>query len=156
MHLSSQASVNFNVKPFHSGGKKHKIEALVLRKITSNMPSCSMAFNQDWKHLSNLKLADLEFGVPGSMDILLGADVFSGTVLHSRWFGPSGSPSALKTTFSWVLAGSVQAAGIQSQQQEDNCCHAITSPDDILRRFGEVDRTTIYSSLSCSPRNRLL
>ena len=107
MHLSSQTYVNFTVKPVHSGRKTHKIEAFVLRKITSNIPSCSVAFNKDWKYLSNLTLADPEFGVPGSVDILLGADVFSRTVLHDRRFGPSGSPSAIKTTFGWVLAGSV-------------------------------------------------
>ena len=60
MHLSPQASVNFTVKPVHSGGKTQKIEVLVLRKITSNIPSCSVAFNHDWKHLSNLTLADPE------------------------------------------------------------------------------------------------
>ena len=69
MHLSSQALVNFTVKPVHSGGKTHKIEALVLQKIMSNIPSGSVAFNKKWKHLSNLTLADPEFGVPGSMDI---------------------------------------------------------------------------------------
>ena len=75
MDLSSQAFVNFIVKTVHSGGKTHKIETLVLRKITLNIPSSSVAFNKDWKHLSNLTLAYPEFGVPGSMDILLGADV---------------------------------------------------------------------------------
>ena len=71
VHLSLQTSVDFSVKPVHSGGKTHKIEALIFRKITSNIPSCSVAFNQDWKQLSNLTLADPEFGVPGSVDILL-------------------------------------------------------------------------------------
>ena len=99
MHLSSQTSVNFTMKPVHSGEKMHKIEALVLRKITLNIPSCSVAFSKDWKHLSNLTLADPEFGVPGSMDILLGADVFSHMVLHGRRFGPSESLPAINTTF---------------------------------------------------------
>ena len=62
----------------------HKIEALVLREITSNIPSCTVTFNQDWKHLANLSLADPEFGVTGSVDTLLGADVFSCTVFHGR------------------------------------------------------------------------
>ena len=107
MHLSSQTSVNFTVKPVHSGGETHKIEALALCKITSNIPSCSVAFYQDWKHLSILTLADPEFGVPGSVDILLGEDVFSCIVHHNWQFGPSGSPLSIKTTFSWVLTSSV-------------------------------------------------
>ena len=54
MHLSSQVSVNLTVSPVHSGGKTHKVEALVLREIMSNIPSCSVASNKDWKYLSNL------------------------------------------------------------------------------------------------------
>ena len=107
-----QVSVNFTVKPVHSRGKTHKIEVLILQRITLNIPSCSVAFNQDWKHLSNVILADPEFGVPGSMDVLLEAYVFSPMVLHGRWFGPSGSPSAIKATFGWVLAGSVRIVGM--------------------------------------------
>ena len=145
MHLSSQ---NFTVKPVRSGGKTNKIEALVLRKITSNVPSCFVAFDKDWKHLSNLKLADPEFGVRGSVDILIGADVFSCTVLHSQRFGPSGSPSAIKTTFSWVLAGSVWTMGTQSQQ--DFGCLATTSPVDFLKWFWEADDYNLQQPLLSS------
>ena len=127
----------------------HKIEALVLHKITSNIPSCSVPFNKNWKHLSNVTLADPEFRVPGSMDIVLGVDVFSHTKIHSRWLGPSGSPSAIKMTFGWVLAGSVHAAGMQSQQ-EDNCCFTVTSPDDVLRRFWEVEDYDLQQPLLSS------
>ena len=87
------------------------------------------------EHLPNLTFADPEFGVPDRVDILLRVDVFSHTVLHSWRFVPSESPMAIKTTFGWVLVDFVQAAGIQSQQQEDNCCLAISSPDDLLRKF---------------------
>ena len=95
------------VKPVHSGGKTHEIDALLIRTITSNIPSCSVTINKDWKHLSNLILADLGFGVPGSVDILLSANVLSRTVFHGWRFVTSGSPSAIRTTFGWVLAGSV-------------------------------------------------
>ena len=105
----------------------------------SSIPSCSVVFNKDWKQFSNFTLADPEFGVPGSVDILLGADVFSHTVLHGRWFAPSETPSAIKTTFGWILAGSVLAEGIQSEQLEDNSFLAVTFPDDLLKRFWEVE-----------------
>ena len=85
MHLSSQESVNFTVSRVHSEGKTHKIEALAFCKIMSNIPSFSVAFNKNWKHLSNLTLADSEFGVPGSVDILLGADEF-----HAQCFTAGG------------------------------------------------------------------
>ena len=100
MHLTLQVSVNFTVKSVYSGGETHKIEELALRKITSNIPSCSVAFDKDWKDLSNITSAELEFEEAGSVKILLGANVSSRMVLHGQRFGRSGSPSA-------ILAGSV-------------------------------------------------
>ena len=88
-------------KPVYFGGKTHKVEVLVLWKIMSNIPSCSVAFNWDWKHLSNLTLANPEFGVAGNVDIFLGADVFTHSASRPA-VGPSGSPSAIKMTFGWV------------------------------------------------------
>ena len=71
----------------------------------------------------DLELADLDFGTPCSIDILLGAEIFSRTVLYGQQFGPLGTPSAFKTTFGWVLAGTIN--GIKSKQ--------------ILRQFEEVE-----------------
>ena len=85
-------------------GKVHSIKALVLPKITSNAPAYAVSIMQEWKHLAGLFLADANYGTPGAVNLLLGADVL---VLHDQQFGPSGSPSALKTQFGWVLAGSI-------------------------------------------------
>ena len=67
-------------------------------------------------------------------------------VLHHWWFGRSGYPSAIKTTFSWVLAGSIRAVGIQTQQQ-GNCYFAIASPDEFLKRFWEVEDYNLQQPL---------
>ena len=76
---------------------------------------------RDWKHLTRLSLADPDYGTPGVVDVLLGADVFSRVVLHGRRFGTPGSPSAFKTQFGWVLTGTVGHANRRK------CCHfAIT------------------------------
>ena len=77
-----------------------------------------MAFDKHGKHLFNLTLADPESGVPDSKDILLGADMLSRMVLHGQWFGPSESPSAIKTTFGWLLAGSVRTVGTQKSTRQ--------------------------------------
>ena len=148
MHLSSQISVNFTVEPVRCGGKMHKIDVLVVQKVTSNIPSCSVAFNKDWKHLSNLALADPGFGIPSSVNTLLGADVFSRAVLHGQQFGPSGSLLAIKTTFGWVLAGSVRATRIQNQQE--NCCLTNTSPNDFLKQFWKVENYNLQQPLLSS------
>ena len=80
--------VNFKITSLGSKGKTPDVEALVLPKITSVLPSHRIPFSRKWKHLRNLLLADLDFGTPGTIDLLLGADVFSPAVLHGRRFGP--------------------------------------------------------------------
>ena len=75
----------------------------MLPKVTTNLPFCPVPFNHRWKHLSNIHLANPNFGTTGSVDLLLGADVFSGTMLHGWRFGLLRSPSAFKTCFGWVL-----------------------------------------------------
>ena len=101
MQLSSRGSVDFHIKSTHAKGRTLKLEALVLPKITSDVPSYNVAFDSKWKNLADLELADPDFETPGSIDILLGADIFSRTVLHGRRSSPSGTPSAFKTTFGW-------------------------------------------------------
>ena len=40
------------------------VEAVVLHKVTTNVPSTSVLFDDNWKHLSNLQLVDPDFGTP--------------------------------------------------------------------------------------------
>ena len=54
-----------------------------------------------------LSLADPDYGMQGSVDPLLGVDMFSRVVLHGWPFGPSRYPPAFKTEFGWVLTGTV-------------------------------------------------
>ena len=64
------------------------IEAVVLPKLTTQLPACSVNLNPRWKHLRGLDLEDPVFGAPRCIDVLLGADVFSSILLHGRRKGP--------------------------------------------------------------------
>ena len=101
--LSSCGMVDLNIS--NHCGKTLVVEAVVLPKVTTNWSSCLVQFNRKWKHLSNIHLADTDFGTSASVDLLLGADALSPTMLHGQQFGPSGSSSAFQTCFSWVLVG---------------------------------------------------
>ena len=86
-------------------GKTLVMEVIMLPKVTTDLPSHPVPLNCKRKHLSNIHLADPDFGTSGSVHLLLGANVLNCT-MHNGWqFGPSGSPFALKTCFGWVLAG---------------------------------------------------
>ena len=107
VHSSSRRVVNFKMSPTTHRGKVMAVEAVVLPKVTTNLPSTSVLFDNNWKHLSNLQLADPDFGTSGNIGLILGANVFSRAVLYGQQFGPPGSPSAFKTVFRWVLAGTI-------------------------------------------------
>ena len=102
---SSNVTIKLGVLPVFNGWKILPMEALVLLEITVDPFECK------WKLLACLPLADSDFRVSASIDILLGADVFSCTILHGQQFGPQVMPSAINTHFSWYwLVPSVTVA----------------------------------------------
>ena len=119
------------------------VEAVVLPKITTELPSLPVALSPKWKHLSGLRLADPEFGKPGPIDILLGVDVFSQSILHGRRRGPPGSPFALETRFGWVLSGVINPEC--PQHQVVSCLSSVHMDNDFLRRFWEVESCNVQS-----------
>ena len=84
----------------------------------------------------DISLADPDFSIPGNIDLLLGAPIFSCTLLHGRRFSPSGTPHAFKTWFKWVLAGVIHSH--QWQDQTGTCCFFTTSVDDLLKQILEI------------------
>ncbi len=132
-----QSVVRFGVSPMSSTGERLEVEAIVLPKVTSELPVHPVPFSQTWHHLSGIALADPDFGVSGKVDILLGIDVFSDALLHSRRFGSAGSPTAFETRFGWVLAGAVDCGQRPSQVVSNHV--AVLSTDDLLRRFWETE-----------------
>lgn len=91
-----------------------RVEAIILPKVTSDLPLCPIPFSRDCHHLSGISLADPGFGSPGAVDVLLGVDVFSDVLLHGRQFGSPGTPSAFETRFGWVLAGAIGSVQVPS------------------------------------------
>ena len=102
--VANQKSLKVN----RLSGPRWKVEAAVLPRITTKLPASPVSFDTNWRHLSGLRLADPEFGVPGYIDLLLGVDMFSRVVRQGRRQGPPGSPMAIKTCFGWVLSGTVR------------------------------------------------
>ena len=104
---------------------------------TTDLPTQPIAYDECWKHLTGLQLADPNFEKPGHIDILLGADTFSQSVCHGRQYGPVGSPTAFSTCFSWVLAGSV--CGNHWQNEEGTCFVSTTACDSLLKTCLKVE-----------------
>lgn len=134
---TTQSIVNVSVSSIWGPSQVFELEAFVLPKITCDLPLRPVSLDANWHHLSGVKLADPDFGTPGCIDLLIGADLFSSVVLNGRRQGPRGTPSAFETAFGWVLSGNVDGG---HSTPHVVTLHATTvSGDDLLRKFWEVE-----------------
>ena len=112
--------------------------AIVIPKVTCNLPTHPIPFNSQWNHLKDLALADPEFGMPSRIDVLLGVDVFVEAMRHGRWKGPPGSPTGLETMFGWVLCGNTEQ-DILHPSSVTTYHTLVEAGDDILQKFWEIE-----------------
>ena len=77
--LQSIASLKVSSK--QSPHKKMEVSAIVVPRVTCDLPLRPVTFDPSWTHLDDLPLADPDFGRPGKIDLLLGIDVFIETIL---------------------------------------------------------------------------
>ena len=118
----TRGSVSFTVSNVRGTGKQIHVEhAFVLPKVTTDMPASPIDSISQRKHLTGLELADPEYGTPGRVDALLGADYYGEVLLHGQPWGPRGTPYAQKTCFGWVLARPLESR-IPDQQRTPTAC----------------------------------
>ena len=134
--------------------KEISVTAVIVPRITYNLPLKSMELDAKWKHLSNIQLADPGFGSPGKIDLLLGVDIFIAILLNGRLFGLLGSPAALETDLGWVLAGGAGAGHSTANSISSNHISILTG-DDLLRKFWEIDGPRQYPMMF-TPQEKLV
>ena len=122
--------------PVSGIGRKFSITAIVVPKVTCDLPVRPVPFELSWNHLSNISLSDNAFGQPGRIDALLGIDVFIDCLLEGRLIVPPGSPTAFETAFGWVLGGLINSKA---------CSHTVSSDvtvsclNNSIRKFWEIE-----------------
>ena len=109
-----------------------------------------MPLNREWEHVKGLRLAEPEFGKPGKIDLLLGVETFVDIVRHGRRRGHHGSPTAIETSFGWVLAGNTN---IQDTDTVPPHHVAVLTGDDLLRQFWELEERFVAHS-TLTPQER--
>ncbi|XP_071579232.1 uncharacterized protein [Temnothorax nylanderi] len=121
------------------------IEATVLFRITSPLPTNRIAA-EAWSHLKGLPLADPEYHLPGSIDILLGAESFVSVLRDGRRTGKKGEPDAFNTVFGWVLMGAVSPSlKVQSLHSFATTLESIDAAVGHLWKLEEVPEHSPYS-----------
>ena len=142
---SSRHIATFNVSSLHSPHRKLNMSAVIVPRVTCDLPLHPTPLDRKWDHLARIQLADPGFGDPGRIDLLLGVKVFAEVMRHGQRLGPSGSPLALETEFGWVLAGGTDSCSPTAQITTHHV--SAVSGDDILRQFWEVEEKPVPHSL---------
>ncbi|KOB64170.1 Uncharacterized protein OBRU01_24464 [Operophtera brumata] len=129
------------------------IKALTLPTICGKMPA--MKLNKStWKHVQHLPLADPECHLPATIDILLGAEIFSSLLLNGVVSGGPNKPSALNTVFGWLLTGNVECLNphhgetrtfFLSNKTADNIDACLNNE---LKKFWELENVPICTKLT--------
>lgn len=145
-----QTITSFAISAVKSPNSKIEVTALIVPRLTTDLPHHPISYSLAWNHLSDVDLADPHFGQPGKIDVLLGVDIFAQVLRDGRRTGPSGSPVAFETEFGWVLAGEVDSSAVPHSHITSH--HVmVEGGDDILRKFWEVEQQP-FSESTLSPQ----
>ena len=73
---SARSLTNFKVSSLYSPSKTFDITAIIVFRVTCDLPLHPVPSQAGWSHLSGIKLTDPDFGTPGKIDLLLGVETF--------------------------------------------------------------------------------
>ena len=87
----------------YSPSRVFNVSAVIVPKVTCDLLLHSIPSSVRGKHLSGLRLVDLEFGTPGWIDLLLGVESFVEVMCNGWRIGAPGTPVDFKTHLGWYL-----------------------------------------------------
>ena len=144
---------NLRISSTRANSKKMDLTAVVVPKVTCDLPINPIPFDTSWSHIDGLDLADPSFGEPGRVDLLLGIDVCMEVMCHGRRTGPKGSPSALQTEFGWVLGGKSSIPAASHHLVAHTMSQSTVHGDEILKKFWEIEEAPT-NTLSMTPQEQ--
>ena len=133
---SLQAITNLPISSTPTGCK-FNLTAIVVPRVTCDLPVHPISFSSTWNHLDDISLADPDFGCPGKVDLLLGVDIFTEALLHGRQIGPPGTPVAFETVFGWVLASPTTQPTPETYVTSHHTL--ATAGNDLLRKLWDIE-----------------
>ncbi|XP_022161164.1 uncharacterized protein LOC111027210 [Myzus persicae] len=128
--------VHCQAQPRFSPEPVFNFDAWVFPSITAEMPRhpLSRSIAEKYQHLA---LADPSFINPGTIDVLLGADLFAQILNGKRVSVGDAFPAAFGTVFGWTVIGPVS---ISSSNVSVSCHASLTaSVETLLERFWALE-----------------
>jgi len=126
---------------------REKIECVVLPTITQRLPQRVIPI-QNVAIPKNIKLADPNFNIPATIDMLIGAEVFWKILCAGQIKQSKSQPILQKTHFGWVISGPIADADARSIQANNFHVALLDDLNYLLKRFWEVEHTIAASPLS--------
>nr|XP_012232430.1 PREDICTED: uncharacterized protein LOC105678032 [Linepithema humile] len=144
--------VHFKLKPHFNSTFECVISAHVLPTITSSIPTTEIS-NETWTHLQRLQLADPQYSVPGSIDILLGADTYSHLLTEGIIKDKINLPVAQSTSLGWIISG---PTGQTTPRQSLQSYHVINHEElsNLMQRFWELESIPTIQTSSLTPEEQ--
>lgn len=134
--VTTKSMVTLTIHSTKDDTSYFEVNAYVLKKLTSLLPS--REFSQDtWPSSIQLDLADPNFHKPGSIDILLGADVHAHIILEG--LHKYNSLIAVNSRLGWLISGKVSQTDAAAQEHNMIVTHTKVEADQLLRRFWEIE-----------------
>lgn len=139
-HMQTSANLGgltCEVSPIDNPTSTFKLDAVILEKICTPMPHINLEPNS-FSHISHLQLADPEFNISSSVDLLLGADIFPLILQNGRIEGHEQEPSAINTVFGWILMGRIKCLTNNPITTLFSSLDTLCL-DDTLKKFWELE-----------------
>jgi hypothetical protein len=146
-HASIQGISNVNTATHHSVSihlrSRHTnwhntLDCAILSNITGTTPSTKLDI-RSWKIPKDIKLADEQFDQPGTIDLLIGAELFYEMLLPGRQTCPGNYPVLQETVLGWTLSGRTPTTSAQKEPQHTFLLREDNSLEHNLNRFWEVE-----------------
>lgn len=136
--VTTKSMVTLTVHSTKHNASTFQVNAYVLKKLTSLLPS--REFSQDtWPSSMQLDLADPNYHKPGSIEVLLGADVHAYILLEG--LHKCNSLIALNSRLGWLISGRVSQTGSTINEHNTVVMQTKIEVDQLLRRFWEIEES---------------
>ena len=115
------------------------LKAVIIDKITGDLPGFHLSGARNKPFLQGLPLADPNCGHPSRTDMLLGSDILDEIMLPERRSSDDRTLHAWETIFGWSIRG--KCIPEPSSQQDQPCLHfqaADLTTNDLLKAFWQT------------------
>ena len=113
-HSPARPTTNLTITSLSNPDWTTSVRAVILPKVTVDLPKHDLSAVKKMPHLQDLQLADPWFHKPKRVDLILDSDVFDQILLPNKIEGPPATPSAWETRLGWGIMGRYLLSQLQS------------------------------------------